>query len=187
MDNSTFFSGTIRMKRFVLWLVPLILFLPARCPAAVLWDSFTVTRYESSGSVYSALVDVANLQWSLMVVPNGAKIIDLSSGNTIYNFTGVQPLLDGFVIPSDQSFTAPDATFAVHLLDAFQAGQLYIGLYNDSMLLDGLFARLTDTKEGPKNATLKIATPEPALLWPTALALAFLFTMRRAVSYGSRR
>ena len=181
-DNSTSLSGRIRMKRFGLWLVPLIWFLPAQCPAATIaWDSFTVTVFEPAGSPSGAIVDVANLHWtSISPVPTSAQLQDFSYGTTFYFFTGVQQSSDGTVVPNEQAFATLDPMIATHILNAYQAGNLYIGLYNESEFLAGIHADRTNSK-------LNIVTPEAALLWPTALALAFLLTMRRAISYGSRR
>jgi len=157
------------------------LFLPALCPAATIaWDSFTVTIFEPAGTPSGAIVDVVNLHWtSISPVPISAQLQN-SYGTTFYFFTGVQPFSDGTVVPNDQAFATFDPMVAAHILNSYQSGNLYVGLYSESELLAGLFADGTNSK-------LNIVTPEAALLWPMALALTFLFTMRRAVSCGSQR
>jgi hypothetical protein len=66
------------MNRFALRLIPLMLCLSVRSPAAILWDSFTITIDQSTGSPTSAIVDVVNLHWTgISPAPTSAQLQDL--------------------------------------------------------------------------------------------------------------
>jgi hypothetical protein len=160
------------MKTLGLRVLPLLLFLCPVSPAAILWDSFTVSIFDSGSGPYGAIVDVANLHWTgISPAPTSAQLQDLDYSTTLYFFSGVQQSSDGTVIPNDQALFTFDPTLAAHILDAYQSELLYIGLYNGATFLDGQHAH-------SENSTLVFITPEPSLLWPIALVLCLLFVRR---------
>lgn len=148
------------------WLIPWVLAFPTLSSAAILWDGFTVTVDDSSGTPTSAIVDVVNLHWTgVSPAPTSAQLQDLDYLTTLYFFSGVQQSSTGTVVPNEQAFFTFDPTLAAEVLDAYQTGNLYIGLYNGPTFLDGLHADGT-------NSTLDVITPEPSPAWPMLLVLA---------------
>jgi hypothetical protein len=168
-----FFPKRVFMKTIGLRVLQLLLFFAPLSPAAIIWDSFTVTVYENGGTPYGAIVDVSNLHWTGLSSPaTSAQLQDLDYSTTLYFFTGVQQSTDGTVVPNDQALFTFDPTTAAHILDAYQSEQIYIGLYNGTTFLDGQHA-------GPENSALLIATPEPLFFWPVALVLALFLSAVR--------
>jgi hypothetical protein len=160
------------MKTLGLRVLPLIVFFCPLSPAAILWDSFTVSIYDSGSGPYGAIVDVSNLHWTgISPAPTSAQLQDLDYSTTLYFFSGVQQSSDGTVIPNDQALVTFDPTLADHILDAYQSELLYVGLYNGATFIAGQHAH-------SENSTLVVITPEPSLLWPIALVLSLLFVRR---------
>jgi hypothetical protein len=92
----------------------------------------------------------------------------------------VQQASDGTVVPNEQAFITFDPTLAADILNDYPGENIYIGLYNGSTFIQGQHAH-------SENSTLDIITPEPQLLWPTALALTLLLAMRCRARTASGR